>query len=57
MAEPEVDAAELEVAAVLPESDKGLLELTSEMPLAAAAAAELPDAFDMVEFAPAFVDF
>ena len=55
MAEPEVDAAELEVAAVLPESDKGLLELTSEMPLAAAA--ELPDAFDMVEFAPAFVDF
>ena len=56
MAEPEVDA-ELEVAAVLPESDKGLLELTSEMPLAAAAAAELPDAFDMVEFAPALVDF
>ena len=56
MAEPEVDAAELEVAAVLPESDKGLLELTSEMPLAAAVA-ELPDAFDMVEFAPAFVDF
>ena len=50
MAEPEVDA-ELEVAAVLPESDKGLLELTSEMPLAAAVA------FDMVEFAPAFVDF
>ena len=53
MAEPEADA---EVAAVLPESDKGLLELTSEMPFAAAAA-EAPDAFDMVEFAPAAVEF
>ena len=54
MAEPEAEA-DAEAAAVLPESDKGLLELTSEMPFAAAA--EAPDAFDMVEFAPAAVEF